>query len=108
MVESFDIYGMHWILKYDDGSEVRLNNPPIDGYDIIGETKGIFPFGESNVEYEEFGVNSQNFPFFYSQFKDYIEQGDFEKFISYKPERRSNKELNNTVAKIIKNLKQFD
>ena len=64
MVESFFIQGRRWLLKYDNGSEVNLETPPIDGFDIIGETLGIFPFGESRVDYEEFGVNPQTFPFF--------------------------------------------
>lgn len=65
MVESFRIQGHRWLLKYDNGSEVNLETPPIDGYDIIGETLGIFPFGESRVDYEEFDINPQTSPFFF-------------------------------------------
>lgn len=72
MVESFRIQGHRWLLKYDNGSEVNLETPPIDGYDIIGETLGIFPFGESRVDYEEFDINPQTSPFFLSPYKFFI------------------------------------
>lgn len=59
MVKSFYLSGNRWMLKYADGSEVETTKSPINGYECIGETMGVYPFEDIPVSYEVFELRPQ-------------------------------------------------
>ena len=72
MVKGFYLSGNRWLLKYADGSEVETTKSPINEYECIGETLGVYPFEDIPVNYEVFELRPQFSKFSITIANDFI------------------------------------